>query len=64
MKVLLTHTTRSLHTSRILSSSTASSLKQRLKEVIPDKREKFTKIKKNYSDVKVGDITIGALLVV
>ncbi|KAH7581665.1 Citrate synthase, C-terminal domain [Nakaseomyces glabratus] len=62
MKVLLTHTTRSLHTSRILSSSTASSLKQRLKEVIPDKREKFTKIKMNYSDVKVGDITIGSVI--
>lgn len=53
---------RSFHSFRTLRASSKGNLKDALKEVIPIKREELLNIKKNYSNVKVGDITIGSVI--
>ncbi|KAL3233618.1 Citrate synthase 3, mitochondrial [Nakaseomyces bracarensis] len=53
-------TVRNFHSFRALRAS--SNLKDALRDVIPTKRQELLDIKKNYSDVKVGDITIGSVI--
>ncbi|SMN19098.1 similar to Saccharomyces cerevisiae YPR001W CIT3 Dual specificity mitochondrial citrate and methylcitrate synthase [Maudiozyma saulgeensis] len=43
-------------------SSSSSALKDKLKEIIPLQRSKLTNLKKNYSNVKIDDITIGSII--
>lgn len=52
---------RGIHSSRILGSA-APDLKTALTEMIPRKRQELLDIKKNYSNVKVGDITVGSVI--
>ncbi|CDO92657.1 unnamed protein product [Kluyveromyces dobzhanskii CBS 2104] len=49
--------TRSIHSTRTLFN-----LKAAIADAIPKRREELLRIKKNFSDVKVGDITVGSVL--
>ncbi|KAL2707239.1 Citrate synthase [Kluyveromyces marxianus] len=54
---------RTISQTRLFSTSRRLlSLKAALSEVIPEKREEFLRIKKDYSNVKVGDITVGSII--
>lgn len=54
-------TRRSLHSAKVRNSSSLE-LKTVLKGLIPQRKQEILELKKNYSDVKVGDITVGSVL--
>ncbi|CAR28458.1 hypothetical protein ZYGR_0S00880 [Zygosaccharomyces rouxii] len=61
-KMLLSLTTRrSLYSTKVHGSSSLE-LKTVLKELIPQRKQEILELKKNYGDVKVGDITIGSVI--
>lgn len=58
---LLQMFSRSLHITKVRGSCSLD-LKTAIKELIPQKRQEILELKKNYGDVKVGDITIGSVI--
>lgn len=54
-------TKRTFHTTRSVASS-GPDLRSALKELIPARKQELLEIKKNHSDVKVGDITVGSVI--
>lgn len=58
----LSAVTRGFHVSIKRQSRLQSDLKTALKEVIPQRKDEMMKIKKQYGNVKVGDITVGSVV--
>ncbi|CCD23251.1 citrate (Si)-synthase CIT3 NDAI_0B02160 [Naumovozyma dairenensis CBS 421] len=52
---------RHFFSTRTACSVPRKSLKETLKELIPERKEKFLKLKKNYHNVEIGRITIGSV---
>lgn len=53
---------RGFHLTARNESGLASDLKSALKDIIPKKKQEMLDMKQNYSNVKVGDITIGSVI--
>lgn len=54
-------TQRGFHSTRTIGSS-AADLKTALTNIIPGKRQEMLEIKKNFSNIKVGEITVGSVI--